>query len=70
MVELVAPVDTLYKVTITVEPSWAEHFDFNSRGFAQGLGGRVKYRLTKAGAPADSICISRLGMIQRACDLP
>lgn len=70
LVGLVAPVDTLYGVNVTVEPSWAEHYDFNSRGFAQGLGSRVKYRLTKSGAPADSICVSRLGMIQRACDLP
>ena len=70
VVGLVAPVDSLYKVNITVDPSWAEHFDYNSRGFAQGLGGRVKYRFTKAGAPPDSLCISRLGMIQRACDLP
>jgi prepilin-type N-terminal cleavage/methylation domain-containing protein len=70
VVGLVAPVDSLYKVNITVSPSWADHFDFDSRGFAQGLGGRVKYRLTRPGAPADSICISRMGMIQRACDLP
>jgi hypothetical protein len=70
VVGLVAPVDSLYKVNITVEPSWADHFYFDTRGFAQGLGGRVKYRFTRPGAPADSICISRLGMIQRACDLP
>lgn len=70
VVGLVAPLDTLYKVTVTVVPSTADHFDYDARGFARGLATRVKYRLTRAGAPSDSICVSKLGMIQKSCDLP
>jgi prepilin-type N-terminal cleavage/methylation domain-containing protein len=62
-----APLDSLYGVRVTISPPSGATFDYDARGFTTGLASQVKFRLTRSGAPSDSVCVSKLGMIQQTC---
>ena len=59
------PLDTLYKVTTTVNNSSAEfNAVFNARGFAN-INEVKKVRLSRSGVADDSVTILLTGMVQR-----
>ncbi len=62
-----APLDSLYHVSVTVTPSSGASFSYDARGFTTGLSGQVKFNLTRNGAKPDSVCVSKLGMVQKSC---
>jgi len=60
-----APLDTLYKVDVTVDNSSAEfNATFTSRGFAN-IGSTKTIRLSRPGVAGDSLMILSTGMVQR-----
>ena len=60
-----APLDTLYKVSATVDGSSAEfNATFSARGFAN-VGSTKKILLTRSGVASDSVMVLTTGMVQR-----
>ena len=54
------PLDTLYSVSADNNYT----IDFSSRGFAS-LGSKTVIKLTRPGVPADSVVVTKTGMVQR-----
>jgi prepilin-type N-terminal cleavage/methylation domain-containing protein len=60
------PLDSLYQVTITPSVSLSQ-VNFDGRGFPSNLSGTLRFVLTRPNTPADSVCITRFGLIQKTC---
>ena len=67
--QLIAPRIPLKETfNVTMTSIGQDSIVFDARGFAVNLAGTQKYIVTRSGK-SDSICVTRLGMVNRGCTL-